>query len=251
MTVAVCISCGSMKNGSLVPCNDCLAVPVSPRSISHSLILSDNYIENDELERLSGRIKNGLSVDYPDDIVETQMEMLVRSEQTARILVFGDKYSRDILQVDPDKYRLETAALKSFSLGREYLSVLDRLDEKYGGVLSFFKNFFKKVDFSPFLQELIEIRSKVSDLTREIAPIRNTDQFTALLKAHINDIEFTLTMSISRVEYLVGTSKKEKDSGNLQSFKDLVNKEREAQMKCNDSGNVLTEAFHSYDCQRN
>ena len=59
MTIAVCMSCGSMKFGAIVRCKSCGATPSSEREIAYSLALSDHYFDHETLRWISESMKGG------------------------------------------------------------------------------------------------------------------------------------------------------------------------------------------------
>ncbi len=69
MTTAVCIHCGAMKFGALTPCTKCQFCPETPEDKAKSIVLSDHYVEEEELQRLAERIKAGQEVIYPEELL--------------------------------------------------------------------------------------------------------------------------------------------------------------------------------------
>ena len=59
MTIAVCVSCGSMKFGSFVRCKSCGVTPSSEREIAYSLVLSDHHFDPEKLRQISESMKKG------------------------------------------------------------------------------------------------------------------------------------------------------------------------------------------------
>ncbi|MBP7002862.1 hypothetical protein [Amaricoccus sp.] len=53
MTTAVCVGCGAMKFGVLVPCKSCGFVPAEPLDRAYAFALSDHHIAREELEQIS------------------------------------------------------------------------------------------------------------------------------------------------------------------------------------------------------
>lgn len=74
MTVAVCIKCGAMKTGALSPCDQCGFDPHSDEDKARSVVLSDHHFPDEELARISERIKAGQPVAWPEEAVQRHIE---------------------------------------------------------------------------------------------------------------------------------------------------------------------------------
>ena len=59
MTTAVCIRCGALKFGALVPCPECGFHPQESEDKAKSIVLTNHYLEEEEIQRISGLIKAG------------------------------------------------------------------------------------------------------------------------------------------------------------------------------------------------
>lgn len=57
MTHAICVLCGAMKFGCLLPCSNCGQSPTTRRQFAYSYMLSDHYQTPDELERISREMR--------------------------------------------------------------------------------------------------------------------------------------------------------------------------------------------------
>lgn len=53
MTHAVCIGCGGMKFGALLPCKSCGFRPVSPKDYAYTMAFTDHFLSRDQLEEIS------------------------------------------------------------------------------------------------------------------------------------------------------------------------------------------------------
>lgn len=73
MTVAVCLVCGARKFGSFVPCSACDWEPVEDEDLVRSMLLSDHYQPEAELERIGGALAGGTEVVIPEHIVQEQL----------------------------------------------------------------------------------------------------------------------------------------------------------------------------------
>lgn len=75
MTHAVCIFCGEMKFGCLLPCKSCGAVPREPMDRTYSLVYSDHHIDLEELEKLSAQIREtGMVPALPPEVEKKMHE---------------------------------------------------------------------------------------------------------------------------------------------------------------------------------
>jgi len=55
MTIAVCLNCASMKFGAWTPCSECGYDPLNLEDRAKSLMLSDHFYSQQELEEFSVR----------------------------------------------------------------------------------------------------------------------------------------------------------------------------------------------------
>lgn len=53
MTHAICVRCGAMKFGCLLPCKTCGQVPRSGRQMAYSYLFSDHYFDLPQLQEWS------------------------------------------------------------------------------------------------------------------------------------------------------------------------------------------------------
>ena len=74
MTVAVCIRCGALKHGALTPCPKCRFDPERNEDKAKAMVLTDHWLPEEELGRISERIKSELPVTYPEDMVRQYVE---------------------------------------------------------------------------------------------------------------------------------------------------------------------------------
>ena len=75
MTVAICITCGSIKHGALTPCRHCGFTPDDNESKAKSMIVTDHFLSKDDLDGIGERIRNGLPVTYPQDALDDYIKM--------------------------------------------------------------------------------------------------------------------------------------------------------------------------------
>jgi len=59
MTVAVCVKCGSLKHGAFNSCTACSFRPIQDIDLAYSLALTDHYLAQETLERISANMKSG------------------------------------------------------------------------------------------------------------------------------------------------------------------------------------------------
>lgn len=70
MTIALCLHCGELKFGSLLPCKTCGVVPQGHRARVYSMVLSDHYFDRQSLEEFSRDMKQGA----PHPVLEPEQE---------------------------------------------------------------------------------------------------------------------------------------------------------------------------------
>jgi len=73
MTKALCWHCGEFKFGAFNPCLACDAIPRNEDEIMISLLLTDHYHSEDELELLQARIRGGARIEIDE---ETRIALL-------------------------------------------------------------------------------------------------------------------------------------------------------------------------------
>lgn len=56
MTHAICVLCGAMKFGCLLPCRNCGLRPATRRQFAYSYLFSDHYQTVDDLRQMSREI---------------------------------------------------------------------------------------------------------------------------------------------------------------------------------------------------
>lgn len=66
MTLALCFACGEKKFGSFNLCNACGREPSEPDNLATSLLLSDRFYSEEQLERYGNRIKQGMRITAPE-----------------------------------------------------------------------------------------------------------------------------------------------------------------------------------------
>jgi hypothetical protein len=59
VTIAICFKCGHFKKGALNPCENCAASPSSEEELASSIVLTDHYFNQVNLEHLATWIKDG------------------------------------------------------------------------------------------------------------------------------------------------------------------------------------------------
>jgi hypothetical protein len=59
MTIAVCVNCGEMKLGALVPCPACKLTPSDGDDFLYAMVLSDHHLSVDVLQQVSRAMKAG------------------------------------------------------------------------------------------------------------------------------------------------------------------------------------------------
>ncbi|MFK7958939.1 MAG: hypothetical protein AB8G96_00300 [Phycisphaerales bacterium] len=69
MTMAICIECGADKVGALVPCRTCSFDPASNDEKARSMVASDHCLGGKERLALQDRIRRGVPVGWPEDVV--------------------------------------------------------------------------------------------------------------------------------------------------------------------------------------
>ena len=116
MTLAVCVRCGAMKRGTLVPCNGCHQMPATENEVIYSLALSDHYLTRSKLEEVGRLIASGMVI----RIGEEQENKLRPAAQDA-LRMFGPIISDVNLRDRPPR--------KPDAPGKSKLPLLDPSDE--------------------------------------------------------------------------------------------------------------------------
>src|SRR5687768_15123348 len=89
MTVAICIKCGTFKNGAFMTCNGCRFHPVNDYDMAYSLALTDHYFSLETLREIGAAIpRHGRPSLLPEQ--EEQMLAAIRDPSLQRILGLGD-----------------------------------------------------------------------------------------------------------------------------------------------------------------
>jgi hypothetical protein len=78
MTIAVCIRCGARKHGALTPCGGCGFDPAENLDKARSMILTDHFLAETDLDGIGERIRTGLPVNYPEEAVAEYVAMFER-----------------------------------------------------------------------------------------------------------------------------------------------------------------------------
>lgn len=94
MTMAVCLMCGEIKFGALLPCAHCGKKPVGTDEAAKSLVFSDHHYNKTALEAISNLIKEGYDV----------FELMPELKETA------EEYTEMIDRMADPEYRREFIA---------------------------------------------------------------------------------------------------------------------------------------------
>jgi hypothetical protein len=70
MTIAVCLVCGARKLGAFLPCSACDWEPVEDEDLVRSMLLTDHYQPEAELERIGTALAGGTEVVIPEELVQ-------------------------------------------------------------------------------------------------------------------------------------------------------------------------------------
>jgi hypothetical protein len=81
MTIAVCSSCGKIKFGAWTPCSECDHDPETLEDMAKSLMLSDNFYSQEELEQFSVRLQRGEAWRFDEVAMQKVIEELMEAEQ--------------------------------------------------------------------------------------------------------------------------------------------------------------------------
>lgn len=76
MTVAICFKCGNFKKGAFNPCEKCNALPKSEEELALSIVITDHYFNQLNLEQLSVCIKNGGKPELSADVLRDWVEQI-------------------------------------------------------------------------------------------------------------------------------------------------------------------------------
>jgi hypothetical protein len=117
MTVAICINCGTQKEGSFTKCPACDFAPVTDRELAYSLAFSDNNLPVDRLAVIGA------------DIAETGTCPLLPEAQEAAFHKQASKHKLRNVIVAVNKETNEAAAAKAGIPARDYahLQILPQL----------------------------------------------------------------------------------------------------------------------------
>lgn len=75
MTVAICLKCGAEKFGALTPCRQCDFLPMDVVDRAQSTVLSDHYMEVNDLRQLGKRISAGEAPELPQEEVNNYIQL--------------------------------------------------------------------------------------------------------------------------------------------------------------------------------
>ena len=70
MTAAVCLRCGALKHGAFVRCPKCRYSPDDDESLTRHLLATDHFLSREQLEAISERVKTGMPVEFPSEMLE-------------------------------------------------------------------------------------------------------------------------------------------------------------------------------------
>lgn len=73
---AICFKCGTEKQGALVPCGSCAALPKTQTELLLSLMFSEHLASKAQLANFSHEIRNHLKLTIPPDLIEQAKEAL-------------------------------------------------------------------------------------------------------------------------------------------------------------------------------
>jgi hypothetical protein len=71
VTVAVCLRCGAFKHGAFKPCPKCSYTPDDDESLTKHLLVTDHFLNRDQLESISAQVKAGESVEFPPEALQS------------------------------------------------------------------------------------------------------------------------------------------------------------------------------------
>src|SRR5262249_27769294 len=70
MTVAVCLRCGALKHGAFARCPKCRYSPDDDETLTRHLLVTDHFLTREQLEAISERVKTGMPVEFPSELLE-------------------------------------------------------------------------------------------------------------------------------------------------------------------------------------
>ena len=88
MTIAVCIRCGTMKAGVLIPCPECRFDPREMEDKGKALMLTDQFLSEEDLRDVSERLKNGQPVDYPQEAIDDYIRVMEEDPDVGSVSLF-------------------------------------------------------------------------------------------------------------------------------------------------------------------
>src|SRR4051794_19988325 len=71
MTVGVCLRCGALKHGAFNFCPKCHYTPDDDESLTKHLLITDHFLSREQLEAVSDRVKAGMPVEFPSDVLQS------------------------------------------------------------------------------------------------------------------------------------------------------------------------------------
>jgi len=124
MTKALCWQCGEFKSGAFNPCLACDAIPRNEDEILISLLLTDHYHSEDDLEWLQERIRRGAKIEIDE---ETRIAFLPVVDEVRRICGIGSQTSATEQIANPASTNSLTSRvvrLHRFTSKRKFVSIL-------------------------------------------------------------------------------------------------------------------------------
>ena len=76
MTIAICFKCGNFKKGAFNPCEKCNVLPKSEEELALSIVLTDHYLNQVDLEHLSTCINNGGRAELSSEMLREWIEQI-------------------------------------------------------------------------------------------------------------------------------------------------------------------------------
>ena len=79
MTTAICFKCGNYKNGAFNICENCNTCPESEEELAISIVMTDNYFTQSNLNELSKFIKAGGKPAFAQNILHEWIDQIRES----------------------------------------------------------------------------------------------------------------------------------------------------------------------------